>query len=123
MIEHMSESFRIASGKIQKKLLTPEERLPRMYEFMMSEAPFKENTKNIEMSEEPLPVINTDIQDAYIELQAEIDHFFTTFEAQPELRIMNPFFGNLNYEEWIQLLHKHALHHLKQFGIVILETN
>jgi hypothetical protein len=49
-------------------------------------------------------------------LEKDINHFVTVFEYEPDLRILNPFFGNLNMDEWIHLLHKHAMHHLRQFN-------
>ena len=55
--------------------------------------------------------------DAIAELQIEIDYFFEVYNGKPELRMTNPFFGNLNYEEQVQLLHKHATHHARQFGL------
>jgi len=37
---------------------------------------------------------------------------FTAFANNPSLITTNPFFGDLNFEENVYLLHKHALHHL-----------
>jgi predicted DNA-binding protein with PD1-like motif len=57
------------------------------------------------------------VQAAIGKLQEELIHFFEVFEKNTSLTSLNPFFGVLNFEENIQLLHKHALHHLKQFGV------
>jgi len=116
MIEHMALAFRNANGREPQQLVTPEEHLQKMQDFLRSEKPFKENTPNKLLPDEPMPVKSANKEDALKELQGEIDHFFEVFEGQPEKRIMNPFFGNLDYELWILLLHKHATHHLKQFG-------
>ena len=43
--------------------------------------------------------------------------FFEVFEKDPGLKTINPVFGELDFDSNIQLLYKHALHHLKQFGI------
>jgi hypothetical protein len=118
MIEHLSDSIRIVSGKIPKQLMTPADKLPAFREFMLSETPFKENTKNREMGEEPEPVRLSSVQAALDELQVEMNDFFTHFD-DPEKRVMNPFFGDMNYEEWVHLFHKHAVHHLKQFGVTV----
>jgi hypothetical protein len=117
MIEHMSEYMRMGSGKQPQKLLTPEERLPKMQAFLMSEKPFQENTPNVLMPDTPVATHHANIQDAIAELQTEIDHFFDSFANTPDKTVINPFFGGLNYEMSVQLLHKHAWHHLKQFGI------
>jgi hypothetical protein len=100
--------------------MTPPENLGRMREFMMSEKPFKENTKNLLMNEEPSPVKYKTVQAAIGALQEELIIFFEIYEKNPELVIRNPFFGDLNFEENVQLLYKHAMHHLRQFGVVPL---
>jgi hypothetical protein len=118
MTEHMShEAFQVANGKLQHELVTPPEHVERMQAFLMSDKPFKENTPNGLMSLDPLPVKHPDMDAALTELQMEIDDFFQVYENESEKSIMNPFFGNLNFEMQVQLLHKHAMHHLKQFGV------
>jgi hypothetical protein len=119
MVEHMTDSFRIANEKRKdEKIVTPEDRLAGAYQFMMSEKLFKENTKNALMGEEPEPIRNEFLEDAILELDTEITDFHTFFKDDAEKRTTNAFFGYLNYAEWVQLLHKHALHHLKQFGAI-----
>jgi len=119
MIEHMSDSARIASGKDPKKLLTPEDKLETFRQFILSEAPFKENTKNRELGDEPLPVRHSSVKGSLEELRAEMNDFFAHYAPDPEKRVTNPFFGDMNYAEWVHLLHKHAVHHLKQFGVEV----
>lgn len=121
MIEHFTEMFRWANGRVMhENILTPPDKLPAFRDFMMSERLFKENTKNKLMSEEPEPVKHKTVQAAIGELHEEIIHFFEVFEKNPGLKVRNPFFGDLNFDESIQLLHKHALHHLRQFGIEVI---
>jgi|688.fasta_scaffold1202619_1 hypothetical protein len=119
MIEHMTDSIRIANEKNKAdKILTPPDKLPLSYQFMMSDKPFKENTKNTLMGDEPAPTRNEFLEDAILELDNEITDFHTFFKDDHDKRTTNPFFGNLNYAEWVQLLHKHAIHHLKQFSAI-----
>ena len=119
MIEHYAgDAVRNASGRLKTdKILTPAENLERMREFMMSDKPFKENTINPLMGEEPVPLRYNTIQAAIGALQQEIIYFFEAFEKNPQLITRNPFFGDLNFEQSVQLLYKHALHHLRQFGV------
>ena len=119
MIEHFTDVMMVASGKIKLPVVTPADRLPRFREFMMSEKPFKENTKSPVLGEEPAPLRKHTAQAAIGKLQEELIYFFETFKKDPGLITSNPVFGELNFEENIQLLHKHALHHLKQFGVDI----
>lgn len=118
MVEHFSDALRNASGKLHLPRITPDEHLPKMREFLMSEKPFKENTKNPLMSEQPLPATHALMIDSINELQQELNEFFAAFEKNPALTTGNAFFGSLNYEQNVHLLHKHAQHHLKQFGLI-----
>jgi hypothetical protein len=119
MIEHLGgDAFRTASGRLVfEKILTAPEQLARMRAFLMSEKPFKENTANPLMGEVPLPTRYKTVQGAIGALQQELIHFFEIFEKNPLLITRNPFFGDLNFDENVQLLYKHSLHHLKQFGV------
>jgi hypothetical protein len=116
--EHLADSFRNYHGLDSKKILTPAEHLPKFKEFLMSEKQFKPGTKNIEMPEIPSPPKHTGMKPALDELKAEINNFFEFFEKNKAGTITNVFFGELNFEESVQLLHKHATHHLRQFGLV-----
>ncbi len=112
MIEHMGDYVRIASGKDLVSLVTAQEAVPKMQAFLESEKPFRENTPNPLLPDTPLPP-KMELKDAIQRLQNEIDDFF---KLAPGKKIMNPFFGELTFEQNIQLLHKHGIHHLRQFG-------
>jgi hypothetical protein len=118
MIEHLGgDAVRNANGRLKiDTIITPPDRLEAMREFMMSDKPFKENTKNPLMGEQPPPLRYKTIQGAIGALQQELIYFFEVYEKNPQLVIRNPFFGDLNFEQQVQLLYKHALHHLRQFG-------
>lgn len=118
MVEHMSEAFAQASMKIVHALHTPPEQVERMKSFALSDKEFKPNTKNALMSDEAAPLRNKDMLTAINELEDEIKEFIGFYEHKPEQKVTNPFFGDLNYEEWVHLLHKHAIHHLKQFNLI-----
>ena len=119
MIEHYGgDGIRSANGRIKiEKIISPPENLQRMQEFLMSDKPFRENIKNPLLGEEPRPLRYKTVQAAIGALQQELIYFFETFEKDPKLITRNPFFGDLNFEQNVQLLYKHALHHLRQFGI------
>ncbi|HJS54553.1 MAG TPA: hypothetical protein VJ765_08425, partial [Chitinophagaceae bacterium] len=117
MIEHFTDSMMVASGKISLPIMTPADKLPKFQEFLTSEKPFKENTKNPVLAEEPPPLKKHTKEAAIGKLNEELIHFFEVFEKQPGLKTTNPVFGELDFDMNIQLLHKHALHHLRQFGV------
>jgi len=118
MVEHFADAVKNANGKLVLPLLNEGERLQKSRAFLMSEEPFKENTKNPLIPKDGFPLRKPDMQSAINILQKELDYFFEVFEKHPELKTGNAFFGELDYEMNIQLLHKHAMHHLKQFGLV-----
>lgn len=121
MIEHLGLFIMNASGRLKyDTIVTPADRLDKLREFLMSDKPFRENTKNPLLSEEPSPLRYKTMQGAIGALQQELINFFQAFEANPNLVTRNPIFGDLNFEQNVQLLHKHALHHLRQFGVVPL---
>ncbi len=117
MIEHMSDYVRIASGKTLLESVTPEEKLPRVRAFLESEKPFPENTPNALMPETPPPTRHATKSDAIAELRSELDHFFAVHEQDKSKTTQSPFFGVLDFDHQVQLLHKHSTHHLRQFGL------
>jgi len=117
MIEHMSDSFMIANGKDPKDCVTPAEQIGRMQAFLMSEKPFRENTPNAQLPEDPLPLRYESVADSLGELEMQVADFFDVFSEDKRKIITNPFFGDLDYEKWVHLLYKHAWHHLRQFGV------
>lgn len=118
MVEHFIEVVLVAAGKIPLQLFTPADRLPKMREFLFSDEPFRENTKNPLMKDLPVPVRLPDMPTAISELKRAFSSFEAAFRDDPAKEIINPFFGPLNFDQQVHFLHKHALHHLKQFGLV-----
>jgi len=118
MVEHMSYAFRVANGRHSEKAMYTPEITQQSYNFMMTEKPFRENTPNQLLPDEPMACRQKNMADALTELESEINHFFKVYSENPLLRTINPFFGNLNFEEQVQLLHKHATHHARQFGLI-----
>lgn len=117
MIEHMTDVFMCANGKLKLAIVTPPDKLPAFRDFLMSDKPFKPNTKSPVLPEEPIPLKKHTMQAAIGKLQEEIIHFFEVFDNNPDIKTVNPVFGELNFNENVQLLYKHSLHHLNQFGI------
>jgi hypothetical protein len=117
MVEHFADAVKNASGKLLLPILNEGEKLQKSREFLMSEIPFKENIDNPLIPKEGIPHRQPDLKAAIGKFEKELDHFFLVFEKNPALKTGNAFFGQLDYNMNIQLLHKHAIHHLKQFGL------
>ena len=118
MIEHFADVFRLASGKFpNKKLVIPEEKLAGSQAFLMSDKPFPQGVSNPFIPKAPIPLKNPDIKNALEELQSEMDYFFSVLETTKDFKVVHPYFGELDAEMNLQSVYKHALHHLKQFGV------
>jgi len=116
-VEHMADALRVANAKDLHDLETPTEQLEKVRAFVFSEKPFREGTVNRHMPEEAAPLRHASYTDAVSELEAELADFFDLFAHDRAKLVTNPFFGEMNYEQWIHLLYKHAWHHLRQAGV------
>jgi hypothetical protein len=123
MVEHMQAAVDLASGKINYEgdFVSPDP--ARMRAFLMSDKPFRENTQSPIFPQEPLPLRNHTLQGAIGELHSSLIDFFHAFESEPGRRVFNPVFGDLDFEGQTLLLYKHALHHLRQFGVAPLQRD
>jgi hypothetical protein len=119
IVEHVAGFFRISTDKLKFPLVTPPESLPKFKAFLLSEKEFRENTKAPVLPEEPLPLRYATMDEAKADLEKQVNDFFAYFSNDPEMKTVHPVFGELNFEEWVQLHHKHVKHHLKQFGTEI----
>jgi hypothetical protein len=119
MVEHFGDAVKNASGKLKVPQLTTGEQLIKMRTFLMSEKPFKENIDNPLMNKNGIPLRYPTMNAAIERLERELHYFFGVFKNDANLITLNAFFGELDYEMNVQLLYKHALHHLKQFSIIV----
>ena len=118
MVEHLADALKNASGKLQLPSLATGDQLEKNRTFLFSEHPFKENTDNPLIPKEGLLHRQKDLAASINKVQQELNYFFGAFESNPALKTTNAFFGELDYNQNIQLLYKHAMHHLKQFDLV-----
>lgn len=118
MVEHFSFSVRLANGKLKLPDAVDEERMKKAVAWIMTDKPFRENTGNPLVPETPETPVHATMHQSIDELQHELDDLVKVYESNPGVRIRHPLFGDLNYEEQVQLLYKHAQHHLKQFGLI-----
>jgi hypothetical protein len=121
MVEHLSYSMRVSNGKDNQPLSLPQDRSEKVREFFLSEKPFRENSKNFLLSEDPYPIRNATMLAAIEELQTETHNFVLFFCNEKGCDLcktsMNPLAGPFTYQEWVHLHYKHSLHHLLQFGL------
>lgn len=117
MVEHLAASVRIAGGQLVVPGTPDTASWERNRAFLMTEKPFRENTRNPFLPETTLPLRHHTLAAAINDLQAALIQFFHVFAIAPDKKVQNLNFGDLGYAEQVQLLYKHAVHHLRQFGV------
>lgn len=123
MVEHLAWVIDGAMENWKVTVITPEEKLPRMRQFVYSNFAISQNFSHPNMpADGELPPLKTASIEAAIELfwekWAEFDAFMA---ANPDKRTNHVVFGPLNHTEWRFMQFKHLVHHLTQFGLTTLE--
>lgn len=117
MVEHLTDTIRIATGKNPQELLIPEDRIPRMLQFLDSGKPMARNIQ-VPFANRETPLRNEELELAIDEFVEEFLEFQELYEAKPDYTELHPYYGFLNYEQWLRLHQKHLSHHLKQFDLL-----
>lgn len=119
MVEHLTDSLRIATGKNPQQLEIPEDRIERMVAFLDSDKPMAHNISvsfaTPEMNDH---LRNEELELAIDEFVEEWLEFEELFETEAARTSLHPFYGELNYEQWKRLSEKHHTHHFTQFGLI-----
>lgn len=119
MIEHLCYIIENSVGRRKIETITPEEKLPKFKQFLMSPYGFTQNFKFPLLPENDLvPLRTKDIAEA-IELYVELVGEMIELINQPDFTTTpHPMYGPLNKEETLMFHYKHLQHHLSQFGLV-----
>ena len=117
MIEHLSDCIYMSCGIGNHELLIPEEKIKGMQAFLISD---KEMPQNIQVpfAKENTPLRNTDIELALDEFTMAWVDFEEMYSEDQKKKALHPYYGNLNYEQWLLLHSKHFTHHFTQFGLM-----
>ena len=117
MIEHLSDCIYMSCGIGNHELLIPEEKIKGMQAFLISD---KEMPQNIQVpfAKENTPLRNTDIELAIDEFTMAWVDFEEMYSEDSKKTALHPYYGNLNYEQWLLLHSKHFTHHFTQFGLM-----
>lgn len=118
MVEHLINTFRVSSGKLEIQCFTEERKLPTLKRFLMSERPLPREFKSPANELVPQGYQFQTIEIAKSNLLNEVEDYYKYFEQNPDSIIMNPTFGELNKEEWGRFHIKHLTHHLTQFALL-----
>lgn len=117
MVEHITDTLRIATGKNPQALVIPEDKIDRMLAFLDSDKPMAINIE-VPFATPEMLLRNEEIELAIDELVDEWLEFEELYENNPNHTEVHPYYGALNGEQWKRLNAKHLTHHFKQFGLI-----
>jgi hypothetical protein len=117
MVEHLTDSLRIATGKNPQTLLVPEEKLDKMLAFLESDKPMAKDVQ-VPFARPEMELRHEEIELAVDEFVEEWLEFEELYESNPEHREIHPYYGPLNKVQWERLNAKHLTHHFEQFGLI-----
>lgn len=117
MVEHLSDTIRIASGKTKFPLEIPEDRIEKMQGFLNSDKPMARNVA-VSFAKEKEELRHEEIELAIDEFLLEWIDFEEHFASDPNRTESHPYYGDLNYDQWCKLHSKHLTHHFEQFGLI-----
>lgn len=117
MVEHLTDTLRMATGENPQVLLIPEEKVDRMVAFLYTDKPMAKNME-VPFAKADTPLRHEELElaiDEFVEVYLEFQELFA---ENPDLKTVHAFYGPLNYEQWDLLHKKHLTHHFTQFGIM-----
>ncbi len=120
MVEHLIEAVQLSNGNLKvDNIIFDERKLPTLKRFLMSDRPLPRNFNNPIVKIIPGKYKYPDFNSSTAELLNEVKAFEKYFNENPGAVLLNPSFGPLNREEWIQFHRKHFTHHYTQFNLIL----
>ncbi|WP_115462217.1 phenylacetic acid degradation bifunctional protein PaaZ [Winogradskyella aurantiaca] len=120
MLEHLEYSTRISSGEIQDfEFSTPEKIMEKVHTTLYNYRKMPREFGAPALLEEELKTLkHVDLDAAKAKLIEAYDNYIEYFKSNPDTRLKNIVFGNLNRYEWNLFHRKHYNHHFEQFGLL-----
>ncbi len=120
MIEHMEFTYRIASGEIQDfEISTPEKILEKVHNSLYNYSPFPKNSDFPLLEKGKLAALKyTDLETAKEKMNEARKEYLAFFKENPDAKLNNLVFGELNRYEWYLQERKHLNHHFEQFNLL-----
>lgn len=117
MVEHLTDTLRIALGKNPQKQIIPDEKLESMLRFLESDKPMSRGI-TVDFATPDMALRNEEIElaiDEFVEEWLEFEEFYNSHPGHKEV---HPYYGPISYDQWLRLHQKHLTHHFEQFGLL-----
>jgi len=120
MVEHLEYTYKIASGEIQDfEIATPEKILDKVHNSLWNYDKFPKNSQFPQLEKDTLePLKHPDLATAIEKFKAQREKYLEFFKENPDAKLKNLVFGELNKYESYLLERKHLNHHFEQFGLL-----
>ena len=120
MIEHLEYTYKIASGEIQDfEIATPEKILDKVHNSLWNYDEFPKNSQFPQLEKDTLDELkHSDLATAIEKFKAQRGKYLEYFKENPDAKLKNLVFGELNKYESYLLERKHLNHHFEQFGLI-----
>lgn len=120
MIEHLEYTYKIASGEIQDfEIATPEKILEKVHNSLWNYNKFPKNSQFPQLEKDTLDALkHPDLTSAIEKFKEQREKYLAYFKENPEAKLKNLVFGELNKYESYLLERKHLNHHFEQFGLI-----
>lgn len=117
MVEHLTDTLRIATGETPYPLEIPEDKIERMVAFLDTDKPMAQGLK-VSFAPEDAKLRHEEIDlaiDEYVDVWLDLETLYT---VNPGLKNPHPYYGPLDFDQWKRLHSKHLTHHFMQFGLL-----
>jgi len=120
MIEHLEYTYKIASGEIQDfEISTPEKILEKVHNSLWNYDEFPKNSQFPRLEKNTLDELkHPDLASAIEQFKIQREKYLAFFKENPDAKLKNLVFGELNKYESYLLERKHLNHHFEQFGLI-----
>ena len=119
MVEHLEFFLRMAAGKVDTEIVTPEKRIERMQESLYNYRPMpREFSHPLFRKGEVEDLRFANLDEAKEAIMKAYDEYIAFYKENPDATAPNTVFGDLNDEMWELLNRKHINHHFEQFGLI-----
>ncbi|WP_339696031.1 phenylacetic acid degradation bifunctional protein PaaZ [uncultured Marixanthomonas sp.] len=120
MVEHLEYSYKITSGEIQDfEIATPEEILEKVHASLYNYKKFPKNSQFPMLEKDKLDDLkHPDLETAIEKFKEQREKYIKFFKENPDAKLKNLVFGELNKYESYLLERKHLNHHFEQFRLI-----
>jgi oxepin-CoA hydrolase/3-oxo-5,6-dehydrosuberyl-CoA semialdehyde dehydrogenase len=120
MIEHLEYTYKIACGDIQDfDIATPSTILEKVHHSLYDYRKFPKNTQFPQLEKDKLDDLkHPDLETAIEKFKAQREKYIDYYKENPDAKLKNLVFGELNKYEAYLLERKHLNHHFEQFGLI-----